>query len=590
MEKSSQTEVGGFLKPQMFSLIIPQVKGGSVLSLEVRWLQRLLYNDGQFSISIPFTFPEFVNPSGKIISKRERIKLNINSGTGKEVLCQMTSHALKEIRRQPGGVSFLYDGEVISWSKLDFKFSYTVYSNDIFGGTLLQSPSMNDPDQREMFCLYLFPGTNQQRKVFRNEVVFVVDISESMRGRPLDSVNNALSAVLSELTPSDSFSIIAFNEETYTFSSSLVLATQETVENAAQWMKKNLVTSGGTNIVKSLNEAVGILANTINSMPHICLITDGAVENERSICSTIRTLVDSRASIAPRISTFGIGSYCNHYFLRMLATIGKGLYDAAFEADSIDIRLQRFFKNISSPILANITVENFDHLDSFEVYPSHIPDLLLGYPLILVGRFHGNLPDSVELKGFLAGMVHFSINLKVQKAKDIPLDKVFAKQQIDLMTSQAWFSKSEQLEQKIIKLSIQSGVASEFTHMVLQKKAENDGPVQEGKKFERQKDSGSKDDKPALVGGITLGFGDVIATAENLPPGFRGVKLPEPNSYKMAVDCCNNLANCCCCMCCIQTCSRLNDQCVIIMTQLCTALSCFACIECCAELCCSGSD
>lgn len=35
--------------------------------------------------------------------------------------------------------------------------------------------------------------------------------------------------------------------------------------------------------------------------------------------------------------------------------------------DSIDIRLQRFFKRITSPILANITFDIFDELDSFEV-------------------------------------------------------------------------------------------------------------------------------------------------------------------------------------------------------------------------------
>lgn len=69
--------------------------GGSVISLSVRWIQKLTYGNGQFSISIPFTFPEFVNPSGKTIIKKEKIKLNINGGSGKEILCQLTSHALK---------------------------------------------------------------------------------------------------------------------------------------------------------------------------------------------------------------------------------------------------------------------------------------------------------------------------------------------------------------------------------------------------------------------------------------------------------------------------------------------------------------
>lgn len=41
-----------------------------------------------------------------------------------------------------------------------------VPSSDIFGGVLLQSPSLLDFDEREMFCLYMFPGKNQTRKVF----------------------------------------------------------------------------------------------------------------------------------------------------------------------------------------------------------------------------------------------------------------------------------------------------------------------------------------------------------------------------------------------------------------------------------------
>jgi len=34
----------------------------------------------------------------------------------------------------------------------------------------------------------------------------------------------------------------------------------------------------------------------------------------------------------PRISTFGIGTYCNHYFLKMLAFVGRGFYDKAMTA------------------------------------------------------------------------------------------------------------------------------------------------------------------------------------------------------------------------------------------------------------------
>lgn len=93
-----------------------------------------------------------------------------------------------------------------------------------------------------------------QQQVFRKEIIFIVDISESMNGVPIESVTNALSAATSELTLHDSFNIIAFNDEIYTFSPSLTRATQETVENAIQWMKQSFVAAGGTKFLKPLNE------------------------------------------------------------------------------------------------------------------------------------------------------------------------------------------------------------------------------------------------------------------------------------------------------------------------------------------------
>nr|DAD49022.1 TPA_asm: hypothetical protein HUJ06_018959 [Nelumbo nucifera] len=241
------------------------------------------------------------------LPKREKIELNVNAGTGAEVLCKKTSHPLKEIRRQAGKLGFSYETNVLTWSSADFIFSYEVCSSDIHGSLFLQSPSIHDFDQREMFCLYLFPGNNKNRKVFRKGVVFVVDISASMLGRSLESVKNGLCAALYQLTPEDTFNIIAFNGETYLFSSSLERATKETIENASQWISINFVSRGGTNLLLPLNQAVDMLSNTFDLFPMIFLITDGSVEDERNICELMKAKLPSRESISPRISTFGIG-------------------------------------------------------------------------------------------------------------------------------------------------------------------------------------------------------------------------------------------------------------------------------------------
>ncbi|XP_042485941.1 uncharacterized protein LOC122066188 isoform X1 [Macadamia integrifolia] len=151
----------------VFTVLVSPFKidGGSNLSIKVSWSQKIFYSDGQFSLDIPFSFPEYVTPFVKRISKIEKIQLNVNYDMGTEILCKTTSHPLKEIRRQAGNLGFLYEADVLTWSKTDFNISYIVTSNEISGGLLLQSPSVHDFDQREIFCFYLFPGNHQHRKV-----------------------------------------------------------------------------------------------------------------------------------------------------------------------------------------------------------------------------------------------------------------------------------------------------------------------------------------------------------------------------------------------------------------------------------------
>ncbi|KAF7142694.1 hypothetical protein RHSIM_Rhsim05G0005400 [Rhododendron simsii] len=579
VEKVAKAENGAFIKPHIFTFTVPLVDGGSNLSIKVSWSQRLSHSKGQFSLSIPFSFPQYVTPAGKKISKKEKIQLNVDSGPGTGLLCETTSHPLKEQQRQVGKLGFLYESEVLQWSSSDFTFTYTVSSSHIFGGVLLQSPSIVDSDQRDMFCFYLFPGNQQSQKAFRREVIFVVDVSGSMREKPLDDTKSALFAALSKLDPEDSFNIIAFNGDTYRYSSRMELATEQAIEKVTQWINMNFVAGDGTNILLPLNQAMEMLCNTRDAIPMVFLITDGSVEDERQICDVMSSLLTNQGSICPRVHTFGIGTFCNHYFLRMLAIIGRGHHDAASDADSIEVRMKAFFDRASSTVLANVTIDAMDNMDGIEVYPSRIPDLLSESPLIVSGRYQGAFPETLKATGILADLSNFVVDLKVQKAKDIPLDKV-------------------------ARMSIKSGIISEYTRTILletQRGKDDTGSTrvpehgdqhkQVPSKIEQQKATNFKGQKIIMLRSLGLGFGNLTATAENLSPGYEEEKLPEAAEIfvKAASNCCGKLCGRCCCMCCIQTCSRMNDQCAIVLTQLCGAIACLGCFSCC-ELCCSGKD
>ncbi|KAF8728945.1 hypothetical protein HU200_018246 [Digitaria exilis] len=589
--KISMPESGGLLKQEWFSLTIPQVGGGEDIFATIRWSQKLLYHNGRFTVEVPFRFPPFVNPLPKVFMKKEKIQLTVNTGVSKEVILQGTSHPLKEKGRQGEKLSFLHEAAVENWSTKDFTFTFTVYSGDLSGGVLVQPSTLRDYDDRDMFCLFLLPGNNANRKVFRKAVVYIVDTSASMQGKPLDSVKNAMSIALSNLIEGDVFNIIAFNDELRSFSSCLEQVNDRTIENAIEWMNINFVARGGIDIVHPLSEAMNFLSNSHDALPQIYLVTDGSVDDERNICHTMKTQLMNRGSKSPRISTFGLGSYCNHYFLRILASIGKGHYAAAFDTGSIEVRMAQWFQKASSTIVSNISIDGIKHIQDFEVDSEYIPDISAKYPLCVSGRYHGKLPETLIAKGQLADMSEISIELKVQHVKDIPLDKVLAKQQMDLLTAKAWLLENKELERKVVKLSIQNSLPSEYTRMVLlQTSLDKIDPAQQAKNKPTKKSS--QDERSAMpLRGMTLGFGDVAATRENLTEGFGDIKAPEKfEIFEKAVGCCSRAADCFCCMCFIKACGKLNDQCVIVFTQACAAIACLGCFECCSELCCGGPN
>lgn len=56
--------------------------------------------------------------------------------------------------------------------------------------------------------------------------------------------------------------------------------------------------------------------------------------------------------------------------------------------------------------------------------PSPIPDLSSDGPLVIFGRYKGSFPEVIEVKGVLADFSSFITDMKIQKAKDIPIQRV----------------------------------------------------------------------------------------------------------------------------------------------------------------------
>nr|GMC78066.1 von Willebrand factor A domain-containing protein DDB_G0285981-like isoform X2 [Ipomoea batatas] len=554
--KLANAKDGFLLKRQIYTLKVPQVVGGSVLSAKVRWSQKMLYQDGQVCLTIPFSFPLNVNPVVKKLSKKEKIILNVNSGTGTVVCCQSASHPLQ------------------------------VSSVENSCGLLLKSPSRHDFDQRNMFCFYLYPPHDILGKLFRKEMVFVVDTSASMQGSPLEHVKTSLQSALSKLDPEDTFNIIAFNDTSLSFSPKMEPATKETIDNAIQWINLNIVANGSTNFSLPLDQAMKMISKSKHSIPLLFLITDGTVEDEREICEVIRCQLTKGGLNSPRICTICLKDFSQYRYLDYSSPSSQFFFIDADDSSKHErniaiyglVSIIYFWK---LPLLVRL-----HFLIRLSLYPNSLPDLLSGNPLILYGRYHGNVPDNVEVKGTLADFSNFEIGVKVHKVMDMPLERVFSGRQMGMLTAQAWLTGKKELENKVIRLSLQTGLASEYTRTILVE-SEKGKQISKRETLKEVMMTDSTVRKILYLRQLGLGFGNLKATAENLPPKAAEPKLHETSDaiFAAAANCCSKMVDCCCCMCFIQLCSKLSDRCAVTLTQLCTALACFECINVCCEIC-----
>ena len=128
------------------------------------------------------------------------------------------------------------------------------------------------------------------------------------------------------------------------------------------------------------------------------VITDGAVADERDICNFMKSYA-AKADVpkVPRVCTFGIGKYANHYFLKMLASIGRGHNSETSSPDGA-ARHDELLHRCKVPILTDIAVGLPSEMGA-EVYPFPIPDLFAGAPVMISGKITGGLPPQVDIIG-----------------------------------------------------------------------------------------------------------------------------------------------------------------------------------------------
>src|SRR5204862_1409996 len=149
------------------------------------------------------------------------------------------------------------------------------------------------------------------------EMVFVVDRSGSMSGRPVEQARAAVESGLKRLRAGDSFQIIDFAESASALGPTPLEATPDSIRKGLAYTAK-LDAGGGTMMINGLRAALGFRHDP-ERLRVVSFLTDGFIGNEAEILKVLRDNLG-----ATRVFGFGVGSAPNRYLLAEMSRVGRG--------------------------------------------------------------------------------------------------------------------------------------------------------------------------------------------------------------------------------------------------------------------------
>ncbi|HSV99965.1 MAG TPA: VWA domain-containing protein [Sedimentisphaerales bacterium] len=269
-------------------------------------------------------------------------------------------------------------------------------------------------DTRGFFTLMLYPPEDlKQLKRAPMEMVFVLDCSGSMNGEPIAKAKDAIKRALRKLEPDDTFQVIQFSMSSSKFGRDPVPATPDEIRQ--------------TQILGEIHQRLG----------------------------------------SARIFSFGVGSSVNRYLLDRMAKLGKGAVAYLGRGNSGAEVVDQFYDRISHPALTDVRIDWGD-LDVTDVYPRRIPDLFVGRPIIVTGRFKGQKGTAIRIAGRV-GEYEEEIRIPVKfdnRSTHPGIACVWARKRIEDLATQATYNASSSLPNEIKQTALEYGLMSAYTAFI----------------------------------------------------------------------------------------------------------------------------
>jgi len=462
-------------RPNVFQMNVANILPGDEVHVELRYTELLVPTDGVYEFVYPGVVgPRYSNKPAEGAAPEDKwvanpylkkghtdpmhydLTVQIDAGLPlQDVACR--THETKITYKNESEVRIATNPDDATASNRDFICSFRLTGGAIQSGLLLAEGK----DENFFLLMIQPPARPQPSEIPPRDFVFIVDVSGSMDGFPLNTARKLTSDLLATLRPQDTFNILTFAGDSQVLSPASLPATPENL-SAAHNLLDHLSGGGGTELLPALKRALA-LPQAENVSRSIAVITDGYVDIEAEAFELVRANLNRSNLFA-----FGIGSSVNHYLIEGLARAGQGEPFIVTGADQAEPAAARFRDYISTPVLTRVAL-NFGGLDAYDVEPTAIPDVLAQRPVIVFGKWRGLKIGQITVRG-VSGDQPYTNTFDVTKATTLPsadgLAHLWARSRITQLGDLVSLKATDERVAAITNLGLTYNLLTKYTSFV----------------------------------------------------------------------------------------------------------------------------
>lgn len=479
-------------RPNVFTMDVANIMPGDVVSIELHYTQLITPEEGLYE----FVFPTVVGPryaaptasstvsDGDSVSDNDNdndwiaspylmdgstppgdYNITVNLSTGvpiSEVTCKTHEIFVQKPNASNAQITLVNPDKYAG--NRDFILKYRLSGENIQSGLLLTSgqPGDTSTNSENFFMLTIQPPERYEPEdIVPREYIFVLDISGSMSGYPLDTAKDLIRDLVSSLDEEDTFNLILFASDITQYSRKSLRASAKNVKLAMDmidWAKGG----GGTSLLPALEIATAIPKQE-DYARSIVIITDGYVSNDREIIDYIGENMHDASFFS-----FGIGSSVNDYLIKQIAGCGLGESFVVTDSEDAADAAERFRSYIEAPLLTDISI-SFNGFGAYDVEPS-IPSILYAeQPIVLFGKWEGNPYGTVTITG-KAGDQNYIQEIPIG---NVAIDKeneairyLWARTHLDRVAGYGSVRNDASVKEEITQLGLEYNLITPYTSFI----------------------------------------------------------------------------------------------------------------------------